>query len=357
MPTIPTNNNARNLKTAALWGLLILVFAIVPVMTTSDYKINVASHILVWGLFAVSFNMLWGVTGMLSFGQALYYGLGAYSVGLMVDHLGSAWFLPAMGVGLLMAFVLSFLLGLLVIRVGGVYFTMLTLAFAQLAWQITFKWYDFTGGDDGIQGIIPPGILENRIVYYYFVLVMVFLSIWFLKRIAYSPFGMILRCVQQNPARVRFLGRRVRRNQLRVYMVSSFFAALAGALMAGVDSSIHTDMLFWTTSGEAILMTVLGGISHFFGPFFGAAVFILIEDNIGAYTEFWPLIIGSVILVMVIVFPKGIVGEAMRLMDRFFKGEKTTGKSEKTTVLSKGIVGEGVRPQARIGKIGTRRQK
>jgi branched-chain amino acid transport system permease protein len=178
--------------------------------------------------------------------------------------------------------------------------------------------------DDGIQGIIPPGILENKIVYYYFVLVLVFVSIWILKRMAYSPFGLVLRCVQQNPDRVRFLGRRVRRNQLRVYIVASCFAALSGGLMAGVDSSIHTDMLFWTTSGEAILMSVLGGITQFFGPFIGAMVFILIEDNIGARTEYWPLIIGSIMLVMVIVFPKGIVGEVLRLKARF--GKNGTGR-------------------------------
>jgi branched-chain amino acid transport system permease protein len=316
-----TNDIARRFRAASLWGVIIVIFALVPIFTTSAYKINVASHILVWGLFAVSFNMLWGITGMLSFGQALYYGLGAYSVGLMVSYLGSGWLLPAIALGLVTAIVLSFLLGLLVIRVGGVYFTMLTLAFAQLAWQIVFKWYNFTGGDDGIQGIIPPGFLGNRVAYYYFVLVLVFFSIWILKRMAYSPFGMVLRCVQQNPNRVRFLGRRVRRNQLRVYMVSSFFAALAGGLMAGVDSSIHPDMLFWTTSGEAILMSVLGGIYQFFGPFIGAAVFILIEDNIGARTEFWPLIIGSIMLVMVILFPKGIVGEALRLKAWFGRNE------------------------------------
>jgi branched-chain amino acid transport system permease protein len=319
-----TNNTSRHLRTASLWGILLLVFALVPVLTTSAYKLNVASHILVWGLFAVSFNMLWGTTGMLSFGQALYYGLGAYSVGLMTSYFGSGWFLPAIALGVAAVIGLSFLLGLLVIRVGGVYFTMLTLAFAQLTWQITFKWYDFTGGDDGIQGIIPPGILENKIVYYYFVLVLVFVSIWILKRMAYSPFGLVLRCVQQNPDRVRFLGRRVRRNQLRVYIVASCFAALAGSLMAGVDSSIHTDMLFWTTSGEAILMSVLGGITQFFGPFIGAMVFILIEDNIGARTEYWPLIIGSIMLVMVIVFPKGIVGEVLRLKARF--GKNGTGR-------------------------------
>jgi branched-chain amino acid transport system permease protein len=304
-------------KFGLLWGVGLLAFALVPVLVTSRYQMNLACHILIWGLFAVSFNMLWGVTGMLSFGQALYFGIGAYSIGLFVTHVGKGWYLTAIPIGLAAAAGLSFLLGLLVIRVSGVYFTMLTLAFAQLAWQITFKWYDFTGGDDGIQGIIPPGILSNKMVYYYLVLAIVFLSVWFLKRLAYSPFGLILRCVQQNPNRVRFIGRSVRMNQLRIYVISSVFAALAGALMAGVDNSIHTDMFFWTTSGEVILMSVLGGINQFFGPFVGALILLLLEDIIGAKTEFWPIVLGTIIMIFVIGFPKGVVGEIRRLTQRW----------------------------------------
>jgi len=310
---------ARNYKMVTVWGLFILIFGLIPVVQTSSYQMILACHILVWGLFAMSFNMLWGITGMLSFGQALYYGLGAYFVGLMVQYLGAAWYIPAIVIGLVAAAFLAFLLGLLVIRVGGVYFTMLTLAFAQLAWQVTFKWYDFTGGDDGIQSIIPPGILEEPVAYYYFVLVTVLLSIWFLKRMAYSPFGMTLRCVRQNPERVTFMGRYVKNNQLRVYIVSSVFAALAGALMAGVDNSIHTDMFYWTTSGEVILMSVLGGLSQFFGPFIGAAVIIIIEDIVGAHTEYWSLIIGTIMMIMVLLFPGGLVGEFQRLKGRFGK--------------------------------------
>lgn len=305
-----------NNKTSLLWGVLILSFGLVPLLMTSSYQLNVANYILIWALFAISFNMLWGVTGMLSFGQALYFGIGGYSVGLTVHYLGKSWYLAALGAGITFTVILSLLLGLLVIRVGGVYFTMLTLAFGQLAWQIMFKWYAFTGGDDGLQGIILPGILNNKVVYYYFVMVLVLLSIWLLKRMAYSPFGLMLRAIRQNPDRVRFLGRRVRRNQLRIYIVSSVFAALAGALMAGVDNSVHTDMFFWTTSGEVILMSVLGGINQFFGPLIGAISIILIEDIVGAYTEYWSLIIGIVILLMVIVFPKGIVGEAMEVTNK-----------------------------------------
>lgn len=307
----------RRYKFGLLWGAGLLVFALVPILMTSRYQMNLAGHILVWGLFAVSFNMLWGGTGMLSFGQALYYGIGAYSVGLMVTRIGDSWYFPALLIGLLFAALISFSIGLLVIRITGVYFTMLTLAFAQLAYQVTLKWREMTGGDDGIQGIIPPGPLGDKTFYYYCVLAVVFISIWILKRMAYSPFGLVLRCIQQNPERVRFIGRSVRMYQLRIYIISSLFAAAAGSLMAGMDSSIHPDMFYWTTSGEVILMSVLGGINRFFGPFIGAIVLILLEDLIGAKTEFWPIVIGSVILVMVILFPRGLVGEVQHLWSHF----------------------------------------
>ncbi len=325
--------NLININTIA-WTLLILVFALVPVLMRSTYQLNVANSILIWSLFAISFNMLWGVTGMLSFGQALYFGIGGYSIALVIHNFGSQWYFAALAAGLMFTVLLSFLLGLLVIRVGGVYYTMLTLAFGQLAWQIMFKWYEVTGGDDGLQGIILPGILNNKVFYYYFVMTLVLLSIWFLKRLAYSPFGLILRGVRQNPDRIRFLGRRVRRNQLRIYIVASIFATLAGALMTGVDNSVHTDMFFWTTSGEVILMSVLGGINQFFGPMVGAVILILIEDIVGAHTEYWSLLIGSIILIMVIGFPKGLVGSVLDIIARI-RGSKEGKSNNETTVTAR----------------------
>ena len=162
-----------------------------------------------------------------------------------------------------------------------------------------------------------------------FSLVVVFLSVWFLKRLAYSPFGLILRCIQQNPNRVRFIGRSVKMNQLRIYVISSFFAALAGTLMAGVDNSIHTDMLYWTTSGEVILMSVLGGINQFFGPFIGAVILILLEDIIGAKTEYWPIFLGTIIMVFVIALPRGVVGELRHIKHRL-KGTDEPGGGHET---------------------------
>ena len=315
----------HRIKEVGFWALFFLVFGLIPVFAKSEYHLVLANHILIWGMFAMAFNMLFGVTGMLSFGQALYYGLGAYWVGLMVKTFGDVWFLPAMGFGVLSAVLLSILIGLLVIRVSGVYFTVLTLAFGQLAWQITFKWYHFTGGDDGIQGIMAPGILGNHIVYYCFTLLLVAVSIWILRRLVNSPLGLTLRCIRQNPERVRFLGRRVRRNQLRIYVISSSFAALAGGLMSGVNNSIHPDMFYWTTSGEVILMGVIGGIGQFFGPFIGAAVIIIIQDVVGARTEYWSLIIGLVMMTMVLLLPRGLVGEIQAFRARFKSGAGNRG--------------------------------
>lgn len=297
----------------------LVLFMLIPLIKTSNYQLTIANNILLWALFAMAFNMLFGVTGMLSFGQALYFGAGAYSVGLFVSKMGAVWFVPALVIGFAGGGLLALIIGPLVLRLTGVYFTMLTLAFAQLGWGVVVKWYDFTNGDDGIQGIIPPGFLGNKIVYYYFCLALAAASIWFLWRLSSSPFGLMLRCIRQNPNRVKFLGIRVKRNQLRIYVISGAFAALAGGLMAGVDSSVHPGMFYWTTSGEVILMSILGGMGQFYGPLVGAVLMILIEDMVGARTESWSLVIGLVMLVMVLALPKGIVGEIARLSGRWSK--------------------------------------
>ncbi len=298
-----------------LAGIVVLLF-LLPFMKVSEYVVILMNEIIVWGLFALAFNLLFGVSGMLSFGQALFYGFGAYVTGLMVIHFGAFWFIPSILIGMTAVIAISILLGLITIRLSGVYFTMLTLAFAQLGWEIVFKWYSFTGGDDGIQGIYPPDFLGTPKAYYYFSLILVLLSVWIIRKFVNSPYGLTLRCLRQNPIRVSFLGRKVKNYQLGVYVVSAIFSSLAGSLMAGINGSIHPGMLNWTTSGEVILMSVLGGIGQFFGPFLGGGVIVLIEDIIGAYTEYWSFIIGIIMLLIVLLFPKGVLGEFSKLRRR-----------------------------------------
>lgn len=296
--------------------IVIASFFVLPLVGLSDYLVILINEILVWGLFALAFNLLFGIAGMLSFGQALFYGFGAYVTGLLVIHFGAGVFIPSILIGMIAAVVISYALGLITIRLSGVYFTMLTLAFAQLGWEIVFKWYSFTGGDDGIQGIDIPNFLNSPKKYYYFSLILVLASAWLIRKIARSPYGLTLRCLRQNPIRVSFLGRKVKSYQLGAYIISGVFSALAGSLMAGINGSINPEMLNWTTSGEVILMSVLGGIGQFFGPFMGASVIILIEDIIGAYTEYWSFIIGIIMLAIVIMFPRGILGEFVKLKKR-----------------------------------------
>ncbi|HJX14555.1 MAG TPA: branched-chain amino acid ABC transporter permease [Candidatus Deferrimicrobiaceae bacterium] len=297
---------AIRLGEAAQWGAGLLLFGTVPLLGKS-YFVTMANEILVMGLFAMAFNLLYGVTGMLSFGQAAYYGVGGYAVGLLLSE-GIVPFSVALPAAMVAGGILALVLGPLCIRLTGVYFTMLTLAFAEMVWAVVFKWYDFTGGDNGIQGIPVPDVLRNPLRYYYFTLAVVFVCFWILRKIVESPFGATLQAIRENQERVGFLGVNVRRYQLAAMILSGAFAGLAGGLFAGYQRSIHPDMLHWTKSGEVILMSILGGVSSFFGPLVGAAVILFIEDMIGKYTEFWEICIGSIMLAIVIFFPRGVIG-------------------------------------------------
>lgn len=288
------------------WIAVFLFFVLVPLGRRSFF-ITMANEVLIMGLFAMAFNLLYGVTGMLSFGQAAYYGAGGYTVGLLLTK-GVLPYSVALPLAPVVGAALALLLGPLCIRLSGVYFTMLTLAFAELVWGVVFKWYGFTGGDNGIQGIPVPEWFHHPLHYYYFTLAIVVAAVAVLRRIVESPFGAVLQSIRENPERTAFLGIRVRRYQLAAMVISGAFSGLAGGLFAGFHRSIGPDMLHWTKSGEVILMSILGGVSSFFGPLVGAGVILFIEDMIGKYTEFWEIWIGGIMLAIVIFFPRGVIG-------------------------------------------------
>lgn len=290
------------------WILYAVFFGGLYLLAPGEHYINIATRILVLSLFAISFNLLFGTTGLLSFGQALFYGLGAYITGMLTKELGAEQFITVLLLGGVAAAIVSVVLGMLCLRLTGVYFTMLTLAFAQLAWGVCIKWYNFTGGDDGIQGISKPPMFSDPLLYYGFCLVVVTVSLLILWQITRSSFGKVLRGIRQNPVRVTFLGLNVYWHQNLAYVISAFFSAIAGGLYAGIDGSIHPNMFFWTQSGAIILMAILGGIGSFFGPLIGAAVFTLLEDTVIRHTEYWSFIIGAIMLTVVLVLPKGLIG-------------------------------------------------
>ena len=291
------------------WIIYFVFFVGIVVVNPGAHYIRLVARVIIFSLYAVAFNLLYGTTGLVSFGHALFYGIGAYVTGMLVKATGPEYFLVYILLGAVGAAFVSFFIGLLTLRLTGIYFTMLTLAFAQLVWGLTFKLYNFTGGDDGIQAISKPALLTGGVTkYYLFSFLVVTVCIYVLWRIRMSPFGSVLNSIRQNPQRITFLGLNVYKNQLKAYIVSAFFAGVAGGLYAGLDGSIHPDMLHWPTSGNAILMATIGGMGTFFGPVVGAGILTGLEEIVGKYTEYWSFYIGIVVLFVVLLFPNGVLG-------------------------------------------------
>ncbi len=290
-----------------------LVFLVFPWLV--PYK-SLATQVLIYGLFALGFNLLYGYTGLLSFGSAAYWGLGAYGAGLALAKLklGSLW--AALGMGLLAATVGGAVIGFFCLRRRGIYFAMLTLAFAQLLYFVGFHLADVTGGDDGLRGIsVPPLVLpgltiplDQSTTFYYFSLALVVLAVAGLKRILDSPFGAVLQAIRENSDRAGACGYDINRVKLLSFVFSALFMGLAGALDALRLTVVPIESLHWATSGQVVMMTLLGGAGTFFGPFVGAAAFLVLEDRISVFTESWPLVIGAIFMAFVLFLPKGIWG-------------------------------------------------
>jgi branched-chain amino acid transport system permease protein len=290
-----------------------VVFAIFPWITPYE---ALASQVLIYGLFALGFNLLYGYTGLLSFGSAAYWGLGAYGTGIALAKLGVTSIWLSLGLGLLAAGIGGAIIGMFCLRRRGIYFAMLTLAFAQLLYFIGFHLAEWTGGDGGLRGITRPAIwlfgftipIDTSTRFYYFALVIVGLAVAALDRILHSPFGTVLQAIRENAARASACGYDVQRVKWVSFVFYALFMGLAGGLEALRLSVVPIESLFWATSGQVVIMTLLGGAGTFFGPFVGAATWLVLEDRIALYTESWALVIGSVFVLFVLFLPKGIWG-------------------------------------------------
>jgi branched-chain amino acid transport system permease protein len=305
------------------WGLAALVVALfVPAMGSRFYTF-VANDVAIWALFATSLNLLVGYTGLVSFGHAAYFGIGAYTTGLLMKQLGVPFVLafPAAGV-LAGAFALVF--GFFCVRLTRIYFAMLTLAFAQIVWAICFKWNEVTGGEQGMPEIPYPdfGWLDRLSAvpviggwrtaeYFYFLsLLMVGLCMWALRRITGSPFGRMLTTIRENAERAEFIGVNVRRYELAAFVLAGAFAGLAGGLFGIFNRGVFPDFAYWTKSSEVLIMTLLGGMGVFYGPAIGALVLLLLNQQITSYTEYWPFVLGTILVILLFVFPGGLAGAA-----------------------------------------------
>ncbi len=270
-----------------------------------------ASEVLVFALFAVAYDLVLGYAGMLSFGQAAFFGIGAYTVGIVLLRLSSS-VLIALLAGCVTASVAALLIGYACIRSRGIYFTMVTLAFAQMIYFIAFKWSSLTGGSDGLHGVPRPTVgsvdLASELNLYYFILVFVIIGISVIALVVNSPLGKALQAIRENRDRAESIGYNVNMFRLLAFVISGFFTGLAGGLFVLLQSFAPLSSLYWTTTGEAAVMTITGGMGTLVGPIIGAVLIILLRDIISAHTEMWNLFMGLMFMAVVLGFRGGIVG-------------------------------------------------
>ncbi|HSE04544.1 MAG TPA: branched-chain amino acid ABC transporter permease [Methylomirabilota bacterium] len=296
--------------TARLLGFasLTVLAALFP-LVAGNYPVKLLQEILIWGIFAMSLDLLMGYTGMVSFGHSAFFGIGGYVAALALAQspgLVSALVLPALAAGLA-----ALVIGFFSIRVSGVYFIMLTLAFSQMFYAYAFQ-VSWLGAEDGIVGIPRPSLPGIDLVgirsFHGYLLVLFVVAAVVLWRVVRSPFGHVLRGIHENEARMEAVGYAVDRYKLVAFVIAGIFAGLAGSLYAQFNGSITPDAFFWTTSGEALLMVIIGGTGTLGGAVLGAAAFILLQSLVSTYTERWMLILGVTFILFVLFAPGGIVG-------------------------------------------------
>ena len=292
------------------WGLLAVGLTAAFALPWILYP-PVAADILCWGLFAVAFDLLLGHAGLLSFGHAAFWGTSAYATGLIAIHSGLPFYVAVLGGGLAAALI-ALPIGYLSVRCSGIYFAMVTLAFAQMVYFIANQWGDVTGGENGLQGIprTMPGMdLSDSFTFYYAALPIVLLGLTAAWRIVHSPFGRVVGAVRDNPARARALGYPTHRYNLTIFVISAFLAGIAGGLYAVNHGFASLQEVYWTTSGKVVVMTVLGGIGTLWGSLIGATAIVRLEDWLATSGfEEVGLVTGTVFIVVVMLFRRGVWG-------------------------------------------------
>jgi branched-chain amino acid transport system permease protein len=287
--------------------------AVLP-FVAQEYALVIVADILVFALFGASLQLLLGSGGMISFGHACYFGLGAYAAALATHHgapMAVAFFAaPVAG------FAGALVFGWLCVRLSGVYLAMLSLSFAQIAWSIAQQWDEITGGSNGLVGVWPSGWLADRSAYFEFTLAFAAAGLALLIWIAQTPFGYALRGARDSPLRAQAVGIDVRRTQWLAFALAGAFAGLAGGLYAFSKGSIAPDTLAIPRSIDGLLIVLLGGVDALAGPLIGATAFTWLQDVLPRHTEYWRSVFGAIILLLVLAFPMGIGGVAARLFGR-----------------------------------------
>jgi branched-chain amino acid transport system permease protein len=301
------------LHRASLASLVVLVFPLVMPFTA------LAANTLIYGLFALGFNLVYGYLGLLSFGHAALFGTGAYFCGIAIVHLGLPWY-AAIALGVVGGLLMAAVIGVLAIRTRGIYFAMVTMALSQCVYYLFYEAVDWTGGENGLRGINIHQIsvfglkldFINPLTRYYVIAAFVIAAFFVLSRILASPFGAVIEAVRENEARAKASGYDVTMTRLITFVLSGGFCGLAGALQALHLSIVPIEILHYDTSGIVVMIALLGGMGTFFGPMIGAAAFLMLENLVSTWTVHWQLIVGAVFMICVLFFPAGIWGTLIK---------------------------------------------
>ena len=294
-------------KKTTVTGLVLLALLLLVPQVLSRFYIYLGALIFAIALLATSLNMVLGFGGMYQFHHAVFYGVGAYAFALFATKSGlPVWF------GYIIApfcsATLGLMMGLITVRLNQLYFGMLQISLGSLVWAITYRWYAFTGGDDGIHGVPLPDLISASSGAYYFNLIVTALCLLLIYIIVNSPFGRTFQGIRDNPERCAAIGVNVQRHQLVGLIIAAFFAGVAGTLFVTVEGSVFPDLMFWTLSLEILIMCLLGGWFIFLGPALGAGMIICLRTFVGIYTEYWTLILGVVLMLLIFFLPEGVLG-------------------------------------------------
>lgn len=302
---------AQHRQSVVVWTLLLSLPVWLPLV--GGY-VQLGSQIVVFAITATSLNILLGYTGVISFGEAAYFGLGAYGTGLFLKFIFPSTLLAVLA-GVLLGTLAAFLVGPLIMRRRGVYFAMTTIAFSQLFYFVAERWNAVTGGDDGLTGFrrqpIHLGFATLRldsVGFYYFVLTFFALTAGTIAVILASPLGHTWMAIRENSRRARYLGLKTDRYVWAAFTVAGLFASLGGAMESLLNNFASPQDLFFIVSGNFVIMVVLGGMGSFWGPLVGAAIFITAQDYLSSMTDNWQLFVGLLFVVVVLAFPRGVLG-------------------------------------------------
>ncbi len=286
--------------------ILIALLSLIPLVLPRFY-IYITATIFVTALLAMSLNLVVGHGGLYQFHHGVFYGVGAYVTALLILKAGMP-FWAAFILAPIASTVTGFLIGWFCVRLSKLYYGMLQISLGSLIWAIAFRWYSLTGGDDGLHGVTIPDLISSTRNAYYFTFIVLLASLWILYAILRSPFGTTLQALRDNPERCEAIGINVRRHQLAAVVIATFFAGVAGALFVVIEQSVFPDLLFWVLSLEVFIMCLLGGWFTFAGPILGAAIMVSLRTFVGTYTEYWTLVLGIILILLIFFLPEGVMG-------------------------------------------------